>query len=168
MAGGWEISGILTAHSGFPWTPVTGVSVSTPGGPTLSPTRPVAQIGTPLDDHSNDAFIRPGGDFPGGGAKFFDFTQSGPPGIGRNSFRGPHYFSTDLTVGKVFGLAGAKYFGDVAKLDLRANFFNIFNQLNLQPFLFDSNATHADRATFGQADAGLAGRVVELQARLSF
>jgi hypothetical protein len=78
MAGGWEISGILTAHSGFPWTPVTGVSVSTPGGSTLSPTRPVAQIGTPLDDHSNDAFIRPGGDFPGGGAKFFDFTQSGP------------------------------------------------------------------------------------------
>ncbi len=39
--------------------------------------------------------------------------------------------------------------------------------LNLQLFLFDSNATQADRASFGQADAGLAGRVIEFQARLS-
>jgi outer membrane receptor protein involved in Fe transport len=168
VAGGWSISGILTAHSGFPWTPVTGVSVSTPGGPSLSPTRPVAQIAKPLDDHSNDAFARPGGIFPGGGAAYFDFTRSGPPGIGRNSFRGPRYFSTDLTFSKSFGLAGARYLGEPAKLDLRANLFNAFNQLNLQSFLFDSNATHADRPTFGQADAGLAGRVIELQARISF
>ncbi len=165
VAGGWQVSGILTAHSGFPWTPVTGVSVSTPGGPTLAPTRPIAQIGVPLDDHSNDAFTRPGGDFPGGGAKYFDFTQSGPPGIGRNSFRGPRYFGTDLTLSKSFGLPNL---GEESKIEIRANFFNVFNQLNLQPFLFDSNATHADRATFGQADAGLAGRVIEFQARLSF
>lgn len=168
LAGGWQVSGILTAHSGFPWTPVTGVSVSTPGGPTLSPTRPVAQIAKPLDDRSNDAFVRPGGNFPGGGALYFDFTRSGPPGIGRNSFRGPRYFSTDLALSKTFGLAGARYFGEPARLELRANFFNIFNKLNLQPFRFDSNATHADRPTFGQADGGLAGRVVELQARLNF
>jgi len=30
--------------------------------------------------------------------------------------------------------------------------------------LFDTNATHSDRGTFGQADAGLAGRVIEFQA----
>ncbi len=168
VAGGWVLSGILTAHSGFPWTPVSGVSVSTPGGPSLSPTRPIAQIAQPLTDYSTDAFVRPGGNFPGGGAVYFDFTHSGPPGIGRNSFRGPRYFSTDLALAKQFKLAGAKYLGEAARLDLRANFFNIFNKLNLQSFLFDSNAAHADRATFGQADAGLAGRVVELQARLSF
>jgi hypothetical protein len=168
VAGGWQITGILTAHSGFPWTPVTGVSVATPGGPSLAPTRPLAQIAQPLHDYSTDAFTRPGGDFPGGGAKFFDFTHSGPPGIGRNSFRGPRYFSTDMTLSKTISMAGAKYLGEPAKLELRANFFNIFNKLNLQPFLFDSNATHADRPTFGQADAGLAGRVVELQARLRF
>jgi outer membrane receptor protein involved in Fe transport len=168
VAGGWQVNVILTAHSGFPWTPVTGVSVSTPGGPTLSPTRPIAQIAQPLDDHSNDAFTQPGGNFPGGGSVYFDFTQSGPPGIGRNSFRGPRYFSTDFALSKTFSLAGAKYFGDPAKIELRANFFNIFNKLNLQPLGFDSNSTHADRPTFGQADAGLAGRVIELQARLSF
>ena len=50
----------------------------------------------------------------------------------------------------------------------RVSSFNAFNQLNLQPFLFDTNATHFDRGTFGQADAGLAGRVIEFQARLSF
>lgn len=168
IAGGWQISGILTAHSGFPWTPVSGVSVNTPGGPSLSPTRPIAQIATPLDDASTDAFTRPGGNFPGGGATYFDFTQSGAPGIGRNSFRGPRYFSVDLTLGKSFELPGAKYIGESPRFDVRANFFNIFNKLNLQPFLFDSNATHVDRSTFGQAEAGLAGRVIELQARLSF
>ncbi len=168
MAGGWQISSILTAHSGFPWTPVTGVAVSTPGGPSLAPTRPIAQIAQPLNDSGTDAFTRPGGNFPGGGAVYFDFTQSGQPGIGRNSFRGPRYFSVDMTLGKTFELSGLRYMKEPAKINIRANFFNIFNKLNLQPFQFDSNATHADRATFGQADAGLAGRVVELQARLSF
>ena len=168
LLGGWRVSGILTAHAGFPWTPVSGVSVSTPGGPSLAPTRPLAYFGGALADHSNDAFIRPGGDFPGGGAKYFDFTHSGPPGIGRNSFRGPHYFSSDLSLAKEIRLSEYAHLGEAAKLDVRANFFNAFNKLNLEPFGFNTNGTHVDRALFGQANKGLAGRVIEFQARLSF
>ncbi|HEY3129019.1 MAG TPA: TonB-dependent receptor, partial [Acidobacteriota bacterium] len=38
--GGWQINGVWTAHTGFPWTAKTGLPVSTPGGATLSPSRP--------------------------------------------------------------------------------------------------------------------------------
>ena len=66
LLGGWEISPIVTFHTGFPWTPKIGQSVSTPGGPTLCPTRPVSYNGAALTDVDNQAFIRPGGNFPGG------------------------------------------------------------------------------------------------------
>ncbi len=169
LIGGWQLSGIMTAHSGFPWTPVSGTSVSTPGGPSLSPTRPVGQTGMqPMHDTSNAAFTRSGGDFPGGGSLYFVTEPAGPPGIGRNSFRGPHYWGTDLSLAKQFRLPNSSYLGEAAKIDVRVNAFNLFNQLNLQPFLFDSNATHLDRVQFGQADSALAGRVVEFQVRLSF
>jgi hypothetical protein len=51
---------------------------------------------------------------------------------------------------------------------LRANFFNIFNQLNLAPFGFGSSSVTITDANFGKATAGLAGRVVEFQARIRF
>ena len=36
VLGGWRLAPIETWHTGFPWTPVIGESVQTPGGPTLS------------------------------------------------------------------------------------------------------------------------------------
>jgi hypothetical protein len=61
------------------------------------------------------------------------------------------------------------FISEAAGLELRANFFNIFNQLNLAPIGFGSSSAHADDPTnFGRATAGLAGRVIELQARFSF
>jgi hypothetical protein len=164
LLGGFQLSGVVTARSGFPWTPKTGQPVTTPGGPTLSPARPVAYFGGALMEHSDDAFIRPGGNFPGGGRQYFDITRPGPPGIGRNSFRGPRYFATDLSVAKRTRLWGETY-----NLDLRMNLYNAFNQLNLSPFGFTSQSTFIENDTFfGRADRGLAGRVVELQARFEF
>jgi hypothetical protein len=85
------------------------------------------------------------------------------PGIGRNSMFGPKYFTTDLSVAKKFGL-----WNETSAIDLRFNFFNIFNQLNFAPFSANSNSTHVDRAQFGIPTSGLAGRVGEFQARFSF
>ncbi len=164
LLGGFQLSGIVTARSGFPWTPKTGRSITTPGGVTLSPTRPVAYFGGALSGHSDDSFIRPGGNFPGGGNQYFDISHAGPPGIGRSSFRGPRYFGVDLSVGKRTRIWGESYI-----LDLRANAYNVFNQLNLTPFTFTSQSTFIENNTFfGRADRGLAGRVLELQARFEF
>ena len=174
--GGWEVDPVFTAHSGFPWTPVSGQAVETPGGLTLSPIRPTAYLcppTCPLNDHSNNAFIRTGGDFPLGPSAYFATAQNSsntlPPAVGRNSFRGPHYLGDDVSLAKNTKLPNALHLGEAANLEIRANFFNIFNKLNLVPFGFGSSSAHIDQpANFGLASAGLAGRVIELQARINF
>jgi hypothetical protein len=167
VLGGWQISAILSAHSGFPWTPVTGTQNSVPvtGAATINPTRPIAYLGGALFDSGNSAFTTPGGNFPGGGKKYFDITKSGPPGIGRNSFRGPHYRALDMTFGKNTKIS---FIGEGATLEFRANLFNVFNSLNLQPFGFATGSTKIEDSHFGQAERGLAGRVIEFQTRFSF
>jgi hypothetical protein len=173
ILGGWQISTIATYHTGFPWTPVTGNCPST-NRPIVCPARPTAYFGGAGTDSSNTAFIT-GSNFPGGPSRFFSTigaTGFGPaagllPGIGRNSFRGPRYRDVDLTLSKRFGLS--RLINEGANLEIRANFFNVFNILNLQPFSFDSDSTHIDRpATFGRSAGALAGRVIEFQGRFSF
>jgi hypothetical protein len=53
-------------------------------------------------------------------------------------------------------------------LDIRANFFNAFNQLNLQHIPFGSAGALIENPNFGRSPAGMAGRVIEFQARFSF
>jgi hypothetical protein len=67
-------------------------------------------------------------------------------------------------------LPGFMHLGEAAALDLRANFFNIFNLLNLPPFQTggQSNTDFTNGNDFSRATQGLAGRVIEFQARLSF
>ena len=165
--GGFELNGIVQAHTGFPWTPKSGQSVSTPGGPSLGPTRPVQYLGGATGDVSNDAFLTANGQFPGGGMKYFVTTPAGPPGIGRNSFRGPNYFSTDLSLIKRFRFHFRSN-DESTGLELRANGYNVFNRLNLAPFSFFDASTFVDNGSFGRATSGLAGRTIELQARFSF
>src|SRR5215217_3422792 len=166
--GGWQIDGILTAHTGFPWTPPTGQCVrSANSNDFVCPSRPARYFGGALEDTDNEAFIRPGGNFPGGGLVYFGIDNPGgllPPGIGRNSFRGPRYFGVDLSLAKRTGMPA--FLGEGSFLELKANFFNAFNNLNLPPFGFFSPTV--DDVNFGRARNALAGRVVEFQARFNF
>lgn len=164
--GGWQIGGVMTAHSGFPFTPVTGQSVQTPAGPSLSPLAPTQYYGGVLQNPTHNIWLQKGGIFPLGASHYFNTTASGPPGIGRNSFTGPGFFNTDMNFAKNFALPWGGDEG--ANLMIRADFFNIFNQLNYAPFGFDSASTNVSSQYFGMATAGLAGRVTELSARLSF
>jgi hypothetical protein len=159
ILGGWQVSTIATYHTGFPWTPVA---------------RPTQYFGGAGTDSSNEAFIT-GSNIPGGGPQFFSTigaTGQGSvvgllPGVGRNSFRGPKYRDMDLTLSKRFGLS--RFLNEGSNFEVRANFFNVFNLLNLQSFGFDTNSTHVDRpATFGRSAGALAGRVIEFQGRFNF
>jgi hypothetical protein len=172
ILGGWQLSGIVTAHTGFPWTPVTGNCPST-NRPITCPARPVAYFGGAGEDTSDEAFIT-GSNFPGGGTQFFSTlgaTGQGAaagrlPGVGRNSFRGPKYFNVDMSVGKRFGLG--RFLGESSNFEVKANFFNAFNLLNLQSFGFATDSTTITHPNFGRSERGLSGRVIELQGRLTF
>jgi hypothetical protein len=55
-----------------------------------------------------------------------------------------------------------------AKFDFRANFFNLFNKLNLTGFGYNSPSTNITNSDFGMAGSAFAGRVIEFQTRLTF
>src|SRR5262249_49613621 len=97
--------------------------------------------------------------------------QPGPipqaPGIGRNTFRGPRYFDVDATLTKAFGLPTMPVLGEGARIEFQANFFNLFNKLNLRGVNDHMNRNILD-AHFGEPKEALGGRTIELQARFAF
>jgi hypothetical protein len=184
VLGGWQLNGVFQFHSGFPWTPVSFSNCFPLGSNFLCPVRPDSYNGKAGHNYSTDAFIPQGIsgssiNFPGGGVKggFFGVNnvmgQIPIPGVGRNSFRGPRFSGFDFSIAKDFGLPTMPIFGENAKLNFRANFFNAFNKLNLAPFTFGSASTDVNNPQFATATgtngtAGLAGRVMEFQARFNF
>ena len=188
LLGGWQINGVLSAHSGFPWTPVTGFQGSVaavPGAATIAPTRPVQYFGGAHSNFSTSTFTSGNGNFPGiisqatgncgdpiaanhPGMPYFDICKAGPPGVGRNSFRGPRYLGFDFSLAKKTYLPAALHLGEGANVEMRISAFNLFNKLNLQPFGFNTTSTLINDPNFGLAEKGLAGRVLELRAKITF
>ena len=145
--------------------------------------RPAAYLGGAGSDYGIDAFRQPGGNFPNGGPAYFTqpaATQGPPfadvaagrvpagpipqaPGVARNSFRGPRYLNVDATLNKAFVLPGIRGLGNAPRVEIRAAFYNMFNKINLKNIQADILDQH-----FGEAQEGLAGRTIELQARFSF
>ena len=87
------------------------------------------------------------------------------PGITRNSFPGPKYRDVDLTLGKAFGLPKMPVLGESASIEIKANFLNIFNLLNINP---SSLANNIANSNLGQAGSALGSRIINFQARFSF
>jgi len=200
VVGGWSLSGILNAHSGFPFTPVynngeiTGGfdpvfnfgncncgSSGDAGSGNMMPAAYKGGFKPPLRSRTTldaTAFFTPPTVVPG---TLFDCLFPNPdpvkcplgqqgfgplptaPGIARNSFRGASYFDVDATLSKSFGLPPMKVLGEGARLEFRANFYNLFNKLNLTNPQTDIMNSH-----FGEAQGVLGARVIEMQARFSF
>ncbi|HEX4168176.1 MAG TPA: TonB-dependent receptor [Bryobacteraceae bacterium] len=195
ILGGWQISGILNWHTGYPWTPVY---TDIPGGNLVYPNsgyvdlRPAGSTGGYGMSSSNSTFQQNNGNFPQGALAYFTIPALStinptvpvgtppPPGVGRNTLRGPQYFDTDMTLQKSFTLPKLPIFGENARFEFRGDLYNIFNKLNLSPLGASSVGANAplpsqiigsgttSNPSFGQAQSALAGRVVELQMRFSF
>jgi hypothetical protein len=192
--GGWSLSGIMTLHSGFGWTPkyptdslyFTGAWYN--GG--LQP----KYLGGAGKSTSNNAFKSTSVNYPGidtgavQGAhsysnKYFsmpDYSAAEPdianvggesdgippaPGLERNSFNGPGYRDVDMSLTKAFGLPKAPVLGENAKLEVRMDAYNLFNLLNIP---VGNIQTNISAPNFGQASAGLGSRTITFQARFNF
>jgi hypothetical protein len=178
VAGGWIITGIFNVHSGFPWSPVTSVQ----GGSLYCGTcgygvlYPAAYLGGAGTSTSTDQF-KTGANYPKGGSAYFSvpsytaFSGSNygnalpQTGIGRNPLVGPRYKSLDFSLVKAFGLPNAPVLGEKARIEIRLDAYNIFNNLNLNPSSISNNIASTN---FGQATSALSGRVVTLGARFNF
>jgi hypothetical protein len=194
IAGGWTLSSILTLHSGYGWTPVYTAAhqiycqLCNYGFQSLRP----SYNGKALRSTNNNAF-KTGSNFPNPGTantgtnndQFSNnyFTVSNyanaiadnpgqiatafvpPPGIGRNAFPGPKYRDLDVNFAKAFGLPRIPVVGENAKIEIKANFLNALNVLNIDPSSLSNNIQSGN---LGQATSALGSRIIDFQARFSF
>jgi len=120
---GWTLAGIATLESGFPFSPQLGYN-PTGSGDSRNPVRP----------NVNPAFT--GSRYTAGStaqrvAQYFNPAAFSAPAYGtvgnagRDLLTGPGYHDLDLSLAKVTPL------GESARLQFRAEFFNILNHTNL-------------------------------------
>lgn len=194
VAGGWTLSGIMTFHSGFGWTPVYNephqlyCNLCNYGYQNL---RPYYRGGAHRST-SNNAF-ETGSNFPNPGTadtgtnndqfmnNYFEVPNYAnaiadmpgqfasafvpPPGLDRNSMPGPKYRDVDITAGKAFGLPHVPVLGENAKIEIKSDMLNVFNILNINPSTISNNVANPN---LGQASSALGARVIDFQARFSF
>lgn len=150
-AGGWQLSGIVSAQAGSPLTATEPVDLSLRGlnadrpdqiaNPNRGPKRPEQWFDT-------TAFQRLPAE-PGG-------QRSGT--AGRNTIIGPGLVQTDLAAMKRFLL------GETSWAELRGEFFNAFNRTNFR----DPGTSIGAPATFGVIQASRPARIIQLALKLSF
>ena len=87
------------------------------------------------------------------------------PGMGRNAFTGPNYRDVDGSLSKGFGVPNTRLLGESARLEIRADVFNVFNLLNLDPQRISNNVNAVD---FGRDVVALGARTITFQGRFSF
>ena len=184
---GWELNGIFTAHTGFPFTPASynlnGIPVS-PTAQTISPVRPYSYTGNFNAGCGNDQY-RNGTAYKGVFQVTVPAGAAYRPGIGRNSFRGPCYQDIDLGIAKEIPL---HIIGERGLFRFQAQAFNLNNKLNFAPYTFNTapsqisgtptstgqvfvgkgGATANSDTSFAVPLAASAGRVIEFNARVQF
>ena len=118
LIGGWQVNGIATLLTGFPFTPLIGANRSgdgntrNPDRPSLNPsfTGPVV-LGTQAQWFNPNAFLLPAAGTYGN--------------LGRGVYSGPGLADVDLSVFKNTALA------ERVNLQFRSEFFNLLNRTNL-------------------------------------
>jgi hypothetical protein len=164
--GGWEVSGIVNYSSGYPFSVTTGSAAPWLGAGrdigslrlNRTATNPCAGCG------SRDSWTT------FGTSTYFNaaaFTSPLPPAgtlgtfgnSGRNSFIGPRYFDTDMSLVKNFPLLKR----ETSKLQFRADFFNLFNNVD-----FNSPTTSLSSSLFGKISSAQNARQAQIALRLDF
>ena len=149
---GWMVNSIVTWQSGFPFSISSGRDNSFTG---VNRDRADFLGGKATLDSG-----RPHGELI---AQYFDTSKFTPNAVGtfgnsgKNIIRGPGYFNTDFGVLKYTRLT------ERAGLQFRAEFFNIFNNVN-----FNAPNTNQSAAQFGRITSSLDPRILQFGLKLLF
>ncbi|MCE5310539.1 MAG: TonB-dependent receptor [Acidobacteriales bacterium] len=142
LLGGWQLSGLLSAMSGWP------ITITQNNGLNLN----AASSGQVPDQVKASVEILGG---IGRGRPWFDPTAFAPVNIpagqtqrfgnaGRNNVRGPAFFNTDLSLSRTFDIK------ERVHLQFRAEALNVFNHPNFALGLqWDGNTNVSDLSQFG-------------------
>ena len=173
LLSGWQVAGIITAMSGQPFDIVDSAAGSfyfgtgLPNALSRPSWAPGATIGTatskvPLGYFFNPgAFVRPivqtGQLIPSSNGTAIAGAQGTDIGsVGRNVLRGPSQYNVDFSVNRRFSI------GDSKSIEFRAEFFNLFNHVNLAVPISNFNAVPSTSvSSTGQiaGDPGDFGRI---------
>ncbi len=149
VAGGWQVSGIISFRTGQALTPAVSNGAQTNVGGGVQP-RPdvigdvVSANPTRQQWFNTAAFALPSG---------FNYGTAG-----KNILRGPSVHNEDISLFKSFPLMG-----EALRLQYRAEMFNAFNATRLG----NPNTTQGI-AQFGQISSAGAGRVIQMALKLIF
>jgi hypothetical protein len=158
VAGGWEFAGLSTFQSGHPFdlyssrdSEYTGLSNRPDliGNPSIPSGAARNQVGPPISAFAVQPFGRPGS-------------------LGRNTFTGPRYFDTNLSLLKNTRIT------ENFNLQFRAETYNLFNRVQFDNPAASGN-TLASPGTFGQSlstltqpDGTTSARQIQLALKLIF
>lgn len=150
LAGGWILAGIVTLHSGLPYTPEYSGDPSNTGtgsyADVVSSCNPVLASPTPQEWFNTSCFVAP----------------PGPPAYrrgnaGRNILRGDSYRNFDISLYKNF------HFSEASRLQIRFEGFNVFNQ---HSFAFPDATVNSP--TYGQIFSASPGRILQVAGKFYF
>ena len=170
LLSGWQVAGIITAMSGQPFDIVDSAAGSFHFGanlgnalsrPSWAPgaTRATAMSNVPPGYFFNPfAYVRPvvpaGQVIPSSnGAALAGAHGTDIGNVGRNILRGPLQTNVDFSVIRRFP------FGEAKSVEFRAEFFNLFNQVNFDPPISNLSAAIVNSNTGQIIDPGDFGRI---------
>ena len=149
---GWMLNSILTLQSGFPFSIASGRDNSFTG------------IGRDRADYTGGtASLDQGRSHGAVVAQYFNTTVFTPNAIGtfgnsgKNIIRGPHYYNAD------FGVTKRTKIGERFALELRSEFFNIFNNV-----MFNAPNSNQSSPQFGRITSALDPRIVQFGVKVQF
>jgi hypothetical protein len=158
LVNSWSVSGIVTLQSGVPFSVLGSDSLFALTQADLAPGRTVASA-----IKSGNVVDRLG---IGNEPPYFDTTAFVPPAadttdfgtLGRNIIRGPKEINTDFSIMKLVPVIEGQ------KLEFRAEFFNLFNNVN-----FANPVSVKTSGNFGQIATTTTGpRVIQFALKYSF
>lgn len=156
--GGWDLNALLTSRTGSPFSVLLNRSAANvPSGQTQSQRAQLIATDPYLPNRNENGWLNP--------AAFAAPANGAYGNAGRNAFRGPGLWQTDLGLAKKFRLS------ERLLLDFRAEAFNLFNRAQ-----FGNPINNINNSTFGRilatANDGATGtgtpRQLQFMLRLNF